>query len=1287
MSSTGPKTKYMKCKLCFKVVNQKDISAHADFHREKGELQRSSSSGTSAKSSPAASMTASSVTGTPHQVEEVVSMATTDTAVSMATTATAVSTATTDTAVSMVTTATAVSMATTDTAVSMVTTAIAVSTAINATAVSTATNPIAVSTASATTSVSTATNDTSVSMATTTTAVSTATTATAISTSTAATAVSMSTSATAVSTMTNPTTVSMATTATAVSTATTATAISRSTAATAVSMSTNPTAVSTATNDTISTTTTLVPPSSRKGESSDAPTTSSNYAAKVDQLKLVNHLLINDKLLTVNKERQTFTCEVCQSNGPQLNFKAYVEHVSSISHMKNVFVWMNTSESRTLDKYQVLIKKLRAANKPVGLFCELCRKASFNVKLASQMTHLASEKHKSSAQMVRKLFESQSVKSSLVQVKASPPDSKSSSISLSGSNASSGVKSANATLPTHDASAPYPGNEQPVETAAEVPVTDKPTAKHSVVNELSIAQQEPNKPPPERLAKTNSPIDELKTEKMIITKPSINKSETEKTSAKPRTDKSLVVQSSEIDRVIIGKQLSNKVAPKETAANKKLVETKPAPDELVNTASVSQPKELPATQVLTADKPVAETPMGKVPAGTILNTNAAINEQLPNKNSMEKSANKASARINSESKLDNTSSSMGNQKTIMLATTNCIGKRTESSKVEIPDNKNEKKISSKSYKMNSSTNKRSRRSESWSPIRKRSSLTPDRPEAEIGVDDDVIVIGATDARSRSNFSVSTRRPRRSNSRSRSRQELSHRHSPNRRLSRSPSRRTKSPLSRTRHRSRSPPRRGSKSRHADGFRSRSQKSPDRYKHNLHSSKRTRSRSPIHNRKIDSHRRRRSRSPISTKRKSPTRSLSPKHSRHHSSGNKHSNSRVSHSASRRHSPGSQQSHVSNGLRTRALSPWSINSLTFLVDKKWKSFYEKYYASGIRDDTLCLILQKDYLQAYKGFFVQDPQFEIAYPVLIQPELLRSMLTERIENGPSQSSSQLSREVSSVITVKNVPMADCDALEPGEIIDDERKKELDRAWEKSLARALPPPLRKPAYTEKRPSPKVTADNYTSQPHHNTDFSTTTVPVSVPKPVPPPEKTSDSLHSSGFGRTPEDFHSFDKLQVLIREKLKLPTVKPPSPTKLPSSIEVPDLVKQALKSIKGDAQAEYPTTSMSSDGLVFRDPFLGFVHNVLSGILKMTGLQDDVDSGAVPSSVLTELHYEQRRMHESMVTPEGHLLIRMARMSLTNRDRLHSKFGSSHADVVGILENLDRDVLQLIADTPMLKQ
>lgn len=61
--------------------------------------------------------------------------------------------------------------------------------------------------------------------------------------------------------------------------------------------------------------------------------------------------------------------------------------------------------------------------------------------------------------------------------------------------------------------------------------------------------------------------------------------------------------------------------------------------------------------------------------------------------------------------------------------------------------------------------------------------------------------------------------------------------------------------------------------------------------------------------------------------------------------------------------------------------------------------------------------------------------------------------------------------------------------------------------------------------------------------------------------------------------------------------------------------------------------------------------------------------------------------MHESMVTPEGHLLIRMARMTLTNLPRLHSKFGATHADVVKILKNLDKDVLQLIADTPMLKQ
>lgn len=57
------------------------------------------------------------------------------------------------------------------------------------------------------------------------------------------------------------------------------------------------------------------------------------------------------------------------------------------------------------------------------------------------------------------------------------------------------------------------------------------------------------------------------------------------------------------------------------------------------------------------------------------------------------------------------------------------------------------------------------------------------------------------------------------------------------------------------------------------------------------------------------------------------------------------------------------------------------------------------------------------------------------------------------------------------------------------------------------------------------------------------------------------------------------------------------------------------------------------------------------------------------------------------MITPEGHLLIRMARMALTNLPRLESKFGASHQDVVAILKTLDRDVLQLIGDTPMLKQ
>lgn len=79
-------------------------------------------------------------------------------------------------------------------------------------------------------------------------------------------------------------------------------------------------------------------------------------------------------------------------------------------------------------------------------------------------------------------------------------------------------------------------------------------------------------------------------------------------------------------------------------------------------------------------------------------------------------------------------------------------------------------------------------------------------------------------------------------------------------------------------------------------------------------------------------------------------------------------------------------------------------------------------------------------------------------------------------------------------------------------------------------------------------------------------------------------------------------------------------------------------------------------------------------------------DSGNYDSAKLLELQAEQRRMHENMVNKNGHLLIKVTRNCLTRPHLVQSKFPYVSAEVISVLMNLDRDVLQLIADTPLLK-
>lgn len=69
-------------------------------------------------------------------------------------------------------------------------------------------------------------------------------------------------------------------------------------------------------------------------------------------------------------------------------------------------------------------------------------------------------------------------------------------------------------------------------------------------------------------------------------------------------------------------------------------------------------------------------------------------------------------------------------------------------------------------------------------------------------------------------------------------------------------------------------------------------------------------------------------------------------------------------------------------------------------------------------------------------------------------------------------------------------------------------------------------------------------------------------------------------------------------------------------------------------------------------------------------------------------LYSQQRLMHENMVKPDGHLLIKLSRCCLSTPETIETierTFPEVSEEVVAVLQNLDQDVLELIANTPIL--
>lgn len=73
------------------------------------------------------------------------------------------------------------------------------------------------------------------------------------------------------------------------------------------------------------------------------------------------------------------------------------------------------------------------------------------------------------------------------------------------------------------------------------------------------------------------------------------------------------------------------------------------------------------------------------------------------------------------------------------------------------------------------------------------------------------------------------------------------------------------------------------------------------------------------------------------------------------------------------------------------------------------------------------------------------------------------------------------------------------------------------------------------------------------------------------------------------------------------------------------------------------------------------------------------------PETLLSKIDQEQINMRNRMLTDNGHLIIQMARCCIENPQDLERAFPNVNKDIGPILRNLDRDVITLIADTPIV--
>ncbi|XP_067935808.1 uncharacterized protein [Watersipora subatra] len=130
---------------------------------------------------------------------------------------------------------------------------------------------------------------------------------------------------------------------------------------------------------------------------------------------------------------------------------------------------------------------------------------------------------------------------------------------------------------------------------------------------------------------------------------------------------------------------------------------------------------------------------------------------------------------------------------------------------------------------------------------------------------------------------------------------------------------------------------------------------------------------------------------------------------------------------------------------------------------------------------------------------------------------------------------------------------------------------------------------------------------------------------------------------------------------------------------------KETKLSERSSAQLLPTKSSEATLTEMFSDPFLGFVHKTLTGILLVGQYQESMAGSREPELLQDKINTEQEHMQARMVTPDGHLLIQLARCCIENPDDIEKSFPDINPDIGIILRNLDKNVVTIIADTPIV--